>query len=87
MHSDEMNKIEVRNVKKFPLFAVFYEVFFSMGNHSSYFYLLSKSNKNWTSYVKTKIDFIHGNFSIFFVVFFFYILNKLFTRVRDKICI
>ena len=34
MHSDEMNKIEVRNVKKFPLFAVFYEVFFLMGNHS-----------------------------------------------------
>ena len=53
MHSDEMNKIEVRNVEKYPLFAVFYEVFFSMGNNS--FYLLSKSNKNWTSYVKSKI--------------------------------
>ena len=72
MHSDEMNKIEVRNVKKFPLFAVFYEVFFLMGNHSI-FICMSKSNKNWTSYVKSKIDFIHGNFSIFFVVFFFYI--------------
>ena len=34
MHSDEMNKIEVRNVEKYPLFAVFYEVFFSMGNNS-----------------------------------------------------
>ena len=30
MHSDEMNKIEVRNVERYPLFAVFYEVFFSM---------------------------------------------------------
>ena len=49
MHSDEMNKIEVRNVEKYPLFAVF----FSMGNTS--FYLLSKLNKNWTSYVKSKI--------------------------------
>ena len=29
-----MNKIEVGNVEKYPLFAVFYEVFFSMGNHS-----------------------------------------------------
>ena len=29
-----MNKIEVRNEEKYPLFAVFYEVFFSMGNHS-----------------------------------------------------
>ena len=26
MHSDEMNKLEVRNVEKYPLFAVFYEV-------------------------------------------------------------
>ena len=34
MHSNEMNKIDVRNVEKYPLFAVFYEVFFSMGNHS-----------------------------------------------------
>ena len=30
-----MNKIEVRNVKKkYPLVAVFYEIFLSMGNHS-----------------------------------------------------
>ena len=29
-----MNKIKVRNAEKYPLFAVFYEVFFSMGNHS-----------------------------------------------------
>ena len=28
MHSDEMNQIEVRNVEKCPLFAVFYEIFF-----------------------------------------------------------
>ena len=34
MHSDKMNKIEVQNVEKNSLFAVFYEVFFSMGNHS-----------------------------------------------------
>ena len=34
MHSDEKNKIKVRNVEKYPLFDVFYEVFFSMGNHS-----------------------------------------------------
>ena len=34
MHIDEMNKIEVRNVEKYPLFAVFYKIFFSMGNHS-----------------------------------------------------
>ena len=34
MHSAEMNKISVQNVEKYPLFAVFYEVFFSMGNHS-----------------------------------------------------
>ena len=34
MHSDEMNKIEVRNVEKYPLLPVFFEVFFSMGNHS-----------------------------------------------------
>ena len=26
MHSDEMNKIEVRNVEKYPLFTVFYKV-------------------------------------------------------------
>ena len=37
MHSDEMNKIEVRNVEKYPLFAIFYEIFFSMGNHSIFF--------------------------------------------------
>ena len=36
MHSDEMKKIEVRNVKKYPLVAVFYEIFFSMGNHSNF---------------------------------------------------
>ena len=47
MNSDEMNKIEVRNVEKYPLFAVFYQIFFSMGNGKpQYFYLLSKSNKN-----------------------------------------
>ena len=34
MHSDEMNKIEVRNVEKYQLFAVFYKVFFSMRNQS-----------------------------------------------------
>ena len=34
MHNNEMNKIEVRNVKKYPLIAVFYEIFFSKGNHS-----------------------------------------------------
>ena len=34
MHSVEMNKIEVRNVKKYPLFAVFHQIFVSMGNHS-----------------------------------------------------
>ena len=34
MHSNEMNKIEVQNVKKYPLVAVFYEIFFPMGNHS-----------------------------------------------------
>ena len=34
MHSDEMYKIQVRNVEKYPLFTVFFEVFFSMGNHS-----------------------------------------------------
>ena len=34
MYSDEMNKIEVRNVEKYPLFTVFYEVFFSTGNHN-----------------------------------------------------
>ena len=33
MHSNEMNKIEVRNVKKYPLVAVFYGIFFLMGNH------------------------------------------------------
>ena len=30
MHSDEMNKIEVQNAEKYPLFAVFMNVFFSM---------------------------------------------------------
>ena len=54
MHSDEMNKIEVRNVEKYPLLTVFYEVFFFDGK-PQYFYLLSKWNKNWTSYVKSKI--------------------------------
>ena len=38
MQSDDMIKIEVRNVEKYPLFAVFYEVFFSMGNHSIFIY-------------------------------------------------
>ena len=33
-----MNKIEVRNVEKYPLVAVFYEILFSMENHS-FFYL------------------------------------------------
>ena len=33
-----MNKIEVQNVEKYPLFAVFYEVFFSMGNHIIFIY-------------------------------------------------
>ena len=54
MHSDEMIKIEIRNVEKYPLFAVFYEVFFFDGK-PQYFYSLSKSNKNWTSYVKSKM--------------------------------
>ena len=36
MHSDEMNKIEVQNVEKYPFFAVFYEVFISIGNHSNF---------------------------------------------------
>ena len=34
MHSNEMNKIEVRNIKKYALVAVFYEIFFLMGNQS-----------------------------------------------------
>ena len=34
MHSNEMNKIEVRNVKKYSLVDVFYEIFFLMRNHS-----------------------------------------------------
>ena len=37
MHSDEMNKIEVRNVE---LFGVFYEVFFSMGNNSIFSFVV-----------------------------------------------
>ena len=37
MHSNEMNKIEVRNVRKYPLVAVFYEIFFSMENVSFLF--------------------------------------------------
>ena len=44
MHSDEMNKIEIQNVEKYPFFAVFYKVFFFDGK-TQYFYLLSKSNK------------------------------------------
>ena len=39
MHSIDMNKIEVRNVKKYPLVAVFYEIFFSMGNQ--FFFICS----------------------------------------------
>ena len=38
MHSDEMNQIEVRNAEKYPLSAVFYEVFFLMGNHSIFIF-------------------------------------------------
>ena len=38
MHSNEMNKIEVQNVKKYPLVSVFYEIFFLMGNHSIFIY-------------------------------------------------
>ena len=69
MHSDEMNKIEVRNVEKYPLFAVFYLSFLFDGK-PKYFYLFSKSNKNWTSCVKfKKIHFI-GEIFFFFVVFF-----------------
>ena len=41
MHSNEMNNIEVRNVKKYPLVAVFYEIFFSMVNHS--FFICSQN--------------------------------------------
>ena len=37
-----MNKIEVRNVKKYPFVAVFYEIFFSMGNHSFFIFSLNR---------------------------------------------
>ena len=50
MHSDEMNMIDVRNVEKYPLFAVFYDFLFN--GKPQYFYLCSKSR---TSYVKLKI--------------------------------
>ena len=37
------------------------------------FFLLSKSNKNWDTIckIKNKMDLIHGNFSVFFVVLYF----------------
>ena len=73
MHSDEMHKIEVRNVKKYPFFAVFYEAFFSMGNDSIFICCPNRTKLNVIILckIKNKIDFICGNFSVFFVVFFF----------------
>ena len=44
MHSDEMNKIEVRNVEKISVVCCFLLSFLFDGN-PQYFYLLSKSNK------------------------------------------
>ena len=37
-----MNKIEVQNVEKYQLFAVFYEVFFSMENPSIFICCLNR---------------------------------------------
>ena len=71
MHSDDMNKIEVRNVEKYPLFAVFYGVFFSMGNHSMFlFVVVVESKLDIICNIEHKIDFIRRNFFVFFVVFF-----------------
>ena len=72
MHSNEMNKIEVRNVEKYPLVAVFYEIFFSMGNHSIFICSPNKMKLDIICKIKNKIDFIRENFSVFFVVFVFF---------------
>ena len=72
MHSNEMNKIEVQNVKKYPLVAVFYEIFFSMGNHSFFLFVVQIERKlDIICKIRNKIDFIRENFSVFFIVFVF----------------
>ena len=73
VHSDEINKIEVRNKEKYPLFAVFHEVFFSMGNHSIFICCPNRTQKlDIICKIKNKIDFIHGNYSMFFVFSYFF---------------
>ena len=89
MHSNEMNKIEVQNVKKYPLVAVFYEIFFSIGNHSIFIcspnrMKIGKKKINQSCKIKNKIDFIRENFSVFFVVFVFENLKVNYLRELGK---
>ena len=81
-----MNKIEVRNVEKYPFFCRSLWSFLFDGK-PQYFYL-PKSNKNWT-YEKSKINSVlfMQFFFVFFVAFYLDFKVKLFTRVNDKICI
>ena len=58
MHSDEMNKIEVRDVEKYPVFDVFYEVFFSMGNPSIFIFGPNRIKIGHVSYAKSEIKYI-----------------------------
>ena len=84
MHSDEMNKIEVRNVKKYPLVAVFYKIFFET---TVFLFVVQIEQKlDIMCKIKSKIDFSREKCSVFFVVFFFYkILRVNYLRELGKI--
>ena len=79
MHSDEMNKIEVRSVEIYPLFAVFYEVFFTMGNHSIFICCPNRIKLNIICKIKNKIAFICG----FFVVYFLFEILRVNYYLRE----
>ena len=72
MHSNDMNKIEVQNVEKYPLLAVFYEIFFSWETTVFLFVVLIELKLDIICKIKNKIDFIRENFSVFFIVFVFF---------------
>ena len=67
-----MNKIEVRNVKKYPLVAVFYEFSFRWETTIFLFVVQIEWKLDIICKIKNKIDFIRETFSVFFVVFVFF---------------
>ena len=73
MYSDEMNKIEVRNVEKYPLFTVFYEVFFSTGNHNIFICCPNRIKiRHHLCKIQNKIKFYSWKFFSFLCSFIFF---------------